>query len=99
MQTSPCYIQMFGGLRIRSDEQLVTRFPTYKAGLLLARLAYPPARSYTREELIALLWPEVDPASGRLSLRQALSLLRRSLEPLGVEAGTLLMTDRYRVQL
>lgn len=99
MQNCLCQIEMLGGLRIRRGEQIITRFPTYKTGALLARLAYFPGRVHSRQELIALLWPEVDTTSGRGSLRQALTFLRRYLEPSDVPIGSVLIADRHEIRL
>lgn len=53
--------------------------PTRKAEALLAVLALRPGVAFTREWLVALLWPDVGEAQGRTSLRQAVAHLRRAL--------------------
>jgi predicted ATPase/DNA-binding SARP family transcriptional activator len=92
-------IGMFGGLSVQQNDRLITQFRTYKTGALLAFLACHRARPHTREELIALLWPESDLEQGRPSLSVALSSLRHQLEPPGVPAGALLMANRATVQI
>src|SRR5262245_9921321 len=85
----PWRIELLGGLRAAREDQSVTHFPTQKTALLLARLAYFPSRPHPREELIELLWPEADPHAARQRLSQALSALRRLLEPRGAHGGSL----------
>lgn len=64
------------------------KFDTRKNMALVAYLAVtalssggqqPGAAKYTRESLIALLWPELDPSRARAGLRRNLSTLKRSL--------------------
>ena len=50
---------------------------------LFAYLCLSHGRSVPREELAALLWPQSSDRSGRASLRQELSVLRRGLEEVG----------------
>src|SRR5206468_2260594 len=49
--------------------------------------------------LVDLFWPGEDFEAARHNLRQALTSLRRQLEPPGVEAGAVLMADRASVGL
>jgi predicted ATPase/DNA-binding SARP family transcriptional activator len=97
---SPWRIQMLGELRATQGDQVLTRFRTHKTGLLLAYLAYH-RRSYPREELIELLWPECDPKAGRNNLRVALSSLRQQLELPRAEtlSRTVLEADHAVVRL
>ena len=53
----------------------------------------------TREPLIDLFWPDADLDPGRDSLNNAVSTLRRQLEPAGVERGAVLVADRQSVHL
>lgn len=92
-------IELLGGLRARSQGRTLTRFRTYKTGVLLAYLAYYLQRCHAREQLIELLWPESDPAAGRQSLSQALSSLRHQLEPPGTPSGAVLVADRFSLRL
>uniref|UniRef100_UPI003753DF3E AfsR/SARP family transcriptional regulator n=1 Tax=Armatimonas sp. TaxID=1872638 RepID=UPI003753DF3E len=87
------------GLRLQQQERLITRFRTQKTGGLLAYLAYHRQQSHAREVLIELFWPETTPESGRHNLSHALSSLRSLLEPPGVPAGTVLIADRFTVEL
>src|SRR5687767_12392680 len=92
-------IELLGQLRILHGDRIITRFRTYKTGVLLAYLAFYGGRSHPREELIELLWTDCDPVLGRNSLSQSLSSLRRQLEPPGTTSGTVLIADRATVQL
>src|SRR5215813_449744 len=95
----PWQIRMLGGLAAVSGNRTVNRFQTRKAGALLAFLALNLERVYSRDELVELFWPKADPEAGRASLRTALASLRRQLEPPGVAAGAVIMTDRATVRL
>lgn len=90
---------MFGGLRVLQEGKVVARFHTPKAGSLLAYLACYQSRSHPREELIELLWPEVEPTTGRNRLKQMLSALRAQLEAAGFPADSLFLTDRTTVRI
>lgn len=94
-----CRIDLFGGLRIVRNSGASERIQTNKPGALLAYLAYHTSREHTRDELIELLWPEVDPISGRNRLKQTLHLLRCALEAAGVATGDLLIADRSTIRL
>ena len=98
MQT-PWRIELFGWLRAETEGRSVTRFATHKTAALLARLALWPRRAHAREELAELLWPDADFDAARARLRQALTSLRHQLEPPGVAAGSVLITDRGSVRL
>src|SRR5579871_4206343 len=94
-----CRIELLGWLRVELEERLITRFMTYKTGVLLAYLAFYRHRSHPREQLIEMLWPGCEPEAGRNSLSKALSSLRHQLEPPGIPAGAILLADRASVQL
>jgi predicted ATPase/DNA-binding SARP family transcriptional activator len=96
---TPWRIELLGGLRATRDDRVIARFQTQKTGALLAYLAYHCHRSYPRELLIELLWPESEPRAGRNKLSLALSSLRRQLEPPGVLAGAVIIANRAAVQL
>ncbi len=90
-------IELLGQVRATSGDRVVTQFGSRKVAALLARLALFPKRAHGREELIDLLWPEADLATGRNRLRQALFALRRLLEPPG--AAEVMRVDRASVRL
>src|SRR5438105_9728764 len=95
-------IQLLGGLAAAGPQQVVTRFRTQKAAALLAYLAFhaaPGAAARPRDALLELLWPEADLDAGRHNLSNALSVLRRVLEPPGVLPGTVILADQSSVRL
>jgi predicted ATPase/DNA-binding SARP family transcriptional activator len=96
-------IELLGDLRVRPQapggEGVVTRFETRKVAGLLSYLAYHLTRPHLREELLDLLWPEVDPSIARGRLNTTLSSLRRQLMLPGLPPGTILLTDPLSVQL
>src|SRR4051794_6036636 len=94
-----CRVQLLGGLGIAFGGREVAHSLPRKIGGLLGYLACFLHRSHPRDLLIELFWPEVDVESGRASLRSALPLLRRLLEPPGVTPGSLLLADRQMVRL
>lgn len=97
---APCRIELFGGLRVEQGERSITRFQTQKTATLLAFLAFHLHKnSHPRELLIELLWPEVEPRTGRHRLSMSLSSLRRQLEPPGIPSGAVLQADRFHVRL
>ncbi len=92
-------IDMLGGMRVRQGERTITRFRTHKTGALLAYLAYHRNRSAARDTLIEILWPDTDSGAARHSLSQALSSLRNQLEPPGTPSGSILVADRFSIEL
>ncbi len=93
------HIQLLGGLRGTRGSSVIAQFPSRAIALLLARLAMQPQRRHAREELIELLWPDVELEVGRNRLRQALSTLRRLLEPPDAQPDSVLSADRQTIGL
>ena len=91
-------VRLLGRLEASNGDVRLSHFVSQPIAALLARLALLPQRAHPREELIELLWPGVDLAVGRNRLRNAISSLRRLLEPPGVAAGSVLLADRQSVQ-
>ncbi len=92
-------VRVLGALEARNGQLALTHFVSQPIGALLARLALAPDRHHAREELVECLWPGVELDVGRNRLRNAISSLRRMLEPPGVGAGTVLVADRQSVRL
>lgn len=90
-------LEVLGGLRAISGAVVLNQFGSRKIASLLVRLAITPQRAHSREELIDLLWPDADLATGRNRLRHALSTLKRLLQPPGV--GDVLLADRTGVRI
>ncbi len=72
-------IALLGSFRVTVDGELVTRFETTPARLLLAYLVLHAGRPIPREVLADLLWPEESRADALHALRQTLSRVRRAL--------------------
>jgi predicted ATPase len=92
-------IQLLGDLRATHGVSVIAQFPSRPIAMLLARLALQPQRRHAREELIELLWPNVEIDVGRNRLRQVLSTLRRLLEPPDVPPYSVLTADRQTIGL
>src|SRR5262249_36640358 len=58
-----------------------------------------PGKSYSRDYLAALFWPDADAATARTRLRQGLSSLRKLVEPEGITPGSVLTQERDRIAL
>ncbi len=99
MPFEACRIEMLGGLRVICGDRVIDRFRTRKAASLLARLALFPDRAHPREELISLLWPEMDVEAGRVNLRQALSALRHLIDDGRPQIGPVIIANNSVVRL
>lgn len=93
------HVCLLGRVEARSGPLLITRFNSQPTAALLARLALEPHRLHPREELAELLWPGATAEVGRNRLRQALSTLKRLLEPPGAEGGPVFVADRHGVRV
>jgi len=92
-------LKLFGQPILRVGGRATARFPTRKTACLCAWLALRPDRSHSRESLIEMLWPEVEPDSGRNRLSTALSAIRAALAQPGVDVDSVLVADRFSVRL
>jgi predicted ATPase/DNA-binding SARP family transcriptional activator len=99
MLVEPWSVTLLGQLKADQNQLSIVRFRTRKAASLFAFLACHPARSHSREELADRFWPDDAPETSRTKLRLALTSLRHQLEPVGVQAGTVLFADRTHVRL
>jgi DNA-binding SARP family transcriptional activator len=84
-------LETFGGLALTDREE--ERPQPRRRLALLARLARPERRGVSRDELLALLWPERDVESARHSLDQLLYETRRALGVSPVVGGATLRLD------
>ena len=89
-------IFLLGGFRAESDARPRIAVTRKKGQALLALLALRPGPGYTREALMALLWPDSSDEEARHSLRQELHELRRALAPTRTRA---LIVDGERIAL
>ena len=83
-------LDLFGGFTLDSTEGGSIVLPGRKARALLAYLAVAGERPQPRDKLAGLLWAESGEEQARMSLRQALSGLRKCLgdEVLFADGGT-----------
>jgi predicted ATPase/DNA-binding SARP family transcriptional activator len=65
----------------------------YRKNLALIAYLAVTGKRYTREALVTLLWPDVDPSRARANLRRDLSTIRKAL------GGKWLVVDRETVEL
>ena len=72
-------ICLLGGLKVVGDESTELSFRTRKTTALFAYLALRAGQRHSRDFLCELFWPDADAGASRLSLRVALSSLRKSL--------------------
>ncbi len=79
-ESKPIELRLLGELEIRSpSREAGPRLAGQSKRLaLLTHLALSP-EFHRRESLLALMWPESDPSSGRAALRQSLYHLRKTL--------------------
>jgi predicted ATPase len=82
-----------GAFSLERGGQRIERLRSLKMEALFARLALAPDRQFSRDELIAYLWPDDSIEVGQNNLRVALSRLRQTLGA-GVVEGS-----RTHVQL
>jgi DNA-binding SARP family transcriptional activator/TolB-like protein/Tfp pilus assembly protein PilF len=77
------HLRVFGAFSAARDAAFSdpVRISSRKGCALLAYLAISPQQSATRDQLAALLWGNSSDRQARQSLRQALLLLRKDLEP------------------
>ncbi len=99
MLTQPWRIDMLGGFSVRLDTQRITRFKSHNATALLAYLALFPTQPHSRDELVALFWPDDELDAARNRFRVMLSSLRSQLEPPDTPPGRCLRADRLTVAL
>jgi DNA-binding SARP family transcriptional activator len=91
-------VSLLGGLSMHHQGVAVERFPTRKVALLLAALAMDHPRPVSREALATVLWPDALDTQARQNLRQAVVMLRRTLEAQGWDPQ-ILSSDRNRLWL
>ena len=101
MLHEPWHIHLLGGLRLQHQSTVIEHFRTRKAAALLAYLALYARRQHAREELAEILWPdEKHSAQAKAhNLNQALSTLRRYLEPTPADRGTILRSTHTHIAL
>ena len=89
-------ITFLGGVHATREGKTLSRFESSRVVALLARLALFPKRTHPREELVELLWPEVELDVARVRLRHTLRTLRQPLEA-GLPVGSVLVCSISRL--
>jgi DNA-binding SARP family transcriptional activator len=82
-------VRLLGGFEVWAGDRLVSGFESQKVRALLAYLVCHRHRTFSRDHLTGLLWPEREPDAARHALRQAIYNLRSSLPEAGA-AGLVL---------
>lgn len=90
-------IYCFGGLKVVLGGKEIISFNTDKARALLIYLANEPGRPFQRSQLAGLLWSDQSETQALHSLRQTLSLLRKSINDSDA-INPFLIVDRDRVE-
>jgi len=88
-------LRLFGAMALECGSTRITKFPTRKAALLLARLAVARDQRIGRDELAELLWPDDFLDQTRIRLRQELRRLRQVVGGF----GCCLRADRQWVEI
>ena len=74
-------IKLFGEFEVRRGEALIEGWGRQKTRSLLKLLLTRSGRTFSRDEIVEALWPNVSPQAAERSLRVTMSLLRKALEP------------------
>jgi predicted ATPase/DNA-binding SARP family transcriptional activator len=79
----PLRLQLLGGFRAAVGEREIDprAWKLRRAAAIVKLLALAPERRLHREQMIDLLWPDLDPEVAAHNLNQALYVARRVLEP------------------
>lgn len=72
-------VRLLGGFEVWSEDRQVGGFESQKVRALLAYLVCNRRRSFSRDHLAGLLWPDRSPEATRHTLRQAIYNLRTTL--------------------
>ena len=96
---TPWQVRLLGGFCLERQGEKITRLRSQKTVALLAYLCHHAGRDCGREELVAQFWPDADLEAGQVSLRVALSYLRKTLEPPPTPACAALTATRTHVTL
>lgn len=87
-------VRLLGGFEVWAGDQQVGSFESQKVRALLAYLACNRRRSFSRDHLAGLLWPEREPETARHALRQAVYNLRSKL---GDDGSSLIRTTHLEI--
>ena len=76
------HISVLGEFRVRIDDREIppAAWKRRKAAVIVKILALAPGHRLHREQMMELLWPELDPEQAANGLYQALHAARRTLK-------------------
>jgi predicted ATPase/DNA-binding SARP family transcriptional activator len=93
-------IELFGRVRASCASRSIDHFLTRHTAALLALLALSPLGRLPREQIIDVLWPDVDPDSSRPRLSRILGWLRSQLNTdCSSDSDSIIIADRQNVGL
>ena len=94
-------IQLLGGFAVHVGERLVLRsyWRQRRAAAIVKLLALESSHRLHREQLLEILWPELNPDSAANNLRVALHHARRGLEAAGAPPGVFLVRESEELRL
>lgn len=95
--TGSIRLKTLGQFVVSSQQDSAALLKHYHSDHLLLYLALEHGRAHTREQLIALMWPNAREESGRANLRQALHRIRRMLEL--EQLSHVLISDTHTVRI
>jgi DNA-binding SARP family transcriptional activator len=86
-------VRLLGGFEVWAGERQIAGFESQKVRALLAYLVCNRRRTFSRDHLAGMLWPERDGDAARHTLRQAVYNLRSKLP----DAGALLQVNNLEI--
>jgi DNA-binding SARP family transcriptional activator len=89
-------VRLLGGFEVWHEDRQVAGFESQKSRALLAYLLCHRGRTFSRDHLAGLLWPERSPEAARHALRQAVYNLRSTL-PVPEADGPPLLTQQMEL--
>ena len=93
------YVNCFGKFRIYRADSEPVKWRTEKAKELIALLIYRNGHEVTRDEIIELLWPEVDLDRAIHYLHNSIYYIRKSLEDYRIDRSCLKISGNYTVYI
>ena len=90
-------VRCLGGLEVRFGERLITGFESHKVRALFAYLITQRDRSFSRDHLAGLLWPEKPQEAARRNLRQTIYNLKTVLTANGTTSPILARGGELRI--
>jgi predicted ATPase/DNA-binding SARP family transcriptional activator len=92
-----CCITLLGSFSVKFGGKVVSRFRSKATASLLAFLAFHRGRTFPREILAEMFWPNVPQEASRRNLSVALWSLRRLFESDSAEEGSILLVTPHLI--